>query len=259
MINQVILSNGTALDPGGSFGQFQVVLFSCDWRGATPANAARLIRVRELPGEGDRDDGDDLLESLPIRNPELFGSGVLGAHPDPSDCWRQDGVLIRFDETIEASPTRGPEVMLTFDDGRSGKSYSEVIALNPDARVAVVFQRAGTDRVLVVALFPRTGERRRLPYAAAFKTDLFTVFSREGRLAVLGEGRPLTFRKADVVILEEGEGRYLLRAQEVTYSKQDRELIARDGALFDVSGGRLIEGPNIRVTFEDGKVDFHTD
>lgn len=259
MMNQVILSNGSALEPGGSFGQFQVVLFSCDWRGMTPANTARLIRFREFPGEGDTDDGDDLLESLQIRNPELFGSGLLGAHPDPSDCWRQDGVLIRFDKTVEASPARVPEVMLTFDDGQTGKSYSEAVSLDPDSRVAVVFQRPGTDRVLVVALFPRTGERRRLPYAAAFKTDLFTVFSREGRLAVLGEGRPLTFRKADVVILEEGESRYLLRAREVIYSKQDRELIARNGVLFDVSGGRLIEGPSIRVTFEDGKVDFHTD
>jgi len=259
-MNQVIPTQDAAVEPPRVPHQFQVVLFSCDWRGATPATTARLIRVREFPAAEDADDGDDLLESLPIRNPELFGSGLLGAHPDRSECWRKDGVFIRFEEAGPIGPEQVPEVRLVFEDGHTGASYTEKISRRRKSRVAVVFQRSGTERALVVALFPRAGERRRLPpYASAYKTDLFTVFSREGRLAMVGEGRPVTFRKADVVILEEGESRYLLRAREVTYSKQDRELIARDGALFDVSGGRLVEGPNIRVTFEDGEVDFHAD
>jgi len=66
----------------------------------------------------------------------------------------------------------------------------------------------------------------------------------------------VTFEQADVVIPEDGEQRYLLRADQVTYSKRDRELIAHNGALFDVADQRRAAAETIRIRFEDDRVEI---
>ena len=85
---------------------------------------------------------------------------------------------------------------------------------------------------------------------------LIVVFSRQGSWTEPAPGEPITLGHAEVMIPEQGEHKYRLQAEELAYSKASGELVARNATLFDASGEPLLQGARIRLTFQDGVVEY---
>jgi len=253
-----------AKDPAVDTERFQVHLAGCAWKGEGPPGPARTIRIREalegeeLPLEGSAT--RTLLAGLPVDDVEVFGHGLLaaGAEPskEPTEAWFHDGVLIRVWGERSVGESRRLEAVVTFGDVQGGTAHTERVPLEQGSGTAVLFQRHDSPRAVAVLVTPAPQDRRSLPYASALKTDFFTIFSRQGSWTEPAPGEPITLRHAEVMIPQQGEHKYRLQAEEVAYSKEKGELVASNATLFDASDQPLVQGAQIRVTFEDGAVEY---
>lgn len=249
--------------------RFQVHLAGGTWQGEAAPGPVRVVQMREaLEDEAPPLEGlapRTLLAGLPVDGVEIFGHGLLtaGAAPseEPTEAWFHDGVLIRVWGERSVGESRLLEAVVSFEDVQGGTVSTERVPLEQGSEqgpgIAVVFQRHNTPRAVAVLVTPAPQDRSAVPpYASALKTDLFTIFSRQGSWTEPAPGEPLTLRQAVVMIPERSEHKYRLQAEELAYSKASGELVARNATLFDASDEPLLQGARIRVTFEGGVVEY---
>lgn len=256
---------GEKQDPAVDTERFQVHLAGCTWKGEAPSGLVRTIRIGEAPGDRalplEGSAARTLLAGLPVDDVEIFGHGLLTVREEPTEAWFYDRVLIRVWGEQPPRNDLPVEAVVSFEDVEGGTVSTERVPLEQGSEqgsgTAVVFQRRDTARAVAVLVSPAPRDRSAAPpYASALKTDFFTIFSRQGSWTEPAPGEPITLHHAVVMIPEQGEHKYRLQAEEVTYSKKDGELVAGNATLFDAADQPLVQGAQIRVTFQDGVVEY---
>gem|GEM_PF-7027409 len=240
--------------------QLRVTLISCDWQQETSelSMSARIIQFKEFGIK----DSERLVERLravfPIQNLESFGYGELTPGNLPNEVWMKDGIMTQvFIRPEEAQYSDMVEVRITFDDIRTGDSYVEQLPLTGGEGAIVLFQRGNSQKVLalLLSLIPEASKAER--YHLEYKTDRFTIFSRDRSWVESNDQQEqVIFHQAKVVIPVQGEGDFILEAEEIIYSKGASELIGCKAVLFDSSNDRVVEGEKIKLTFADGSIRY---
>jgi hypothetical protein len=223
----------------------EVRLIAGVWSGG-PVEDGGLWRS-EAAGD-DQAAADGLLAALPLRQARTFGSGLVppaagGRGSGPA--WFSDGVLV----FVEGEA--GGRWAVRFEDLATGTTAAAEVAVARPAVVAYPCREGG--RAVAVVVSPQPREPRPAPWAASLHTDRFTARSRDGR-SWQDPGGLLRWRLTEVVLPREGEGPWLLRADEVAYSAAAGELAARGAELLDGAGARLAEGEMV-IGFGDGTVE----
>lgn len=241
--------------------RIQIRVFSCDWQGA-PIGSARIIRIREFaPIEESVE--QVLAAGLPVQNLRSLGDGSLPVGPAREDqrevLWMSDSVAVRVGRAAEDDPQSGlRQVTATFQDFRSSRNYVETMPFIDNYMTIALYQRGGTQRALGILLFPRS-ESPGEAYSISFITERFTIYSQDTHyVEPQGFGQPSVFHRVKVVIPEPDTGKpqYILRAEEVHYSKEADELLGKKAVLLDGADNTLAQGEQILITFTDGKVEY---
>lgn len=244
----------------GQVVQLRVTLISCDWQQKTSelSTSARIIQRREFGIKDSEQLVERLRAAFPVQNLGSFGYGELTPGNLPNEVWMKDGVMTRvFIKPEEAQHSDMVEVRITFDDIRTGDSYVEQLPLTEGEGAIVLFQRGNSQKVLalLLSLVPQASKAER--YHLEYKTDRFTIFSRDRSWVESNDQQEqVTFHQAKAIIPVQGEGDFILEADEITYSKRASELIGRKAVLFDSSNNRVVEGEKIKLTFAGGSIRY---
>lgn len=239
--------------------QLRIRILSCDWNKKTPesSESPRVIQIKEFDTKNSELQAGQLATMFPIQNLQNVGSGELTADKSANATWMAEGIMIR----VTFQPALGPKsqrhhVQITFDDVQTNDSYSDEVSFSGNEKVVLMFQKRGGKKAIAFLLSLLIPQAKTEGYSTEYKTDRFTILSRDKNWTESGDQHgTMTFHDAKVVISIHSKDRFIFTAEEIIYAKGATELVGRNAVLLDCSSNQVVvEGSKLKITVEDDGV-----